>query len=70
MLIALSCRERIDLISLQQSERFNDLDSSTKNIMESILDAREDIIEAMTSKDSLGVDHAKGIGNLLVPLFI
>jgi hypothetical protein len=66
MLITLSCRERIDLISLQQSERFNDLDSSTKNIMESILDTREDIIGAMTSKDSLGVDHAKGIGIVLV----
>jgi len=66
MLIVLRCRERIDLISLQQSQRFNDLDISTKDIMESILDTRKDIINAMAPKQLLVSHHAKGIFALLV----
>lgn len=66
MLIALLFRERVDLISLQQSQRFNDLDSSIKDNMESILDTRNDIVNAMTSRKPLGLLHAKRTGILLV----
>lgn len=70
ILTALDPRERINMLTLQQSQRFNDLDSSTKDIMETILDTRRDIVDAMTPQRPTGLYHETGNANLsYYPMF-
>ena len=59
-LIPLDPREHIDLLSLQQSQRFDDLDSGTKNIIKTILDSRTEIIDAVTPNQSMELSHVNG----------
>jgi hypothetical protein len=62
----LDSRERVDLIFLQQSKRFNDLDSGTKDVMKAIVDTRTDIQNILTmSKEPTGGQHGTCIQNSL-----
>ena len=58
--MTLDPREHIDLLSLQQSQRFHDLDSGTKDIMKTIVDSRTDITDAVTPKQTRELSHVKG----------
>ena len=53
-------RDRIDISSLQQSQRFNSLDSSTKDIMKAILNTKNDIIGAVAMSQATGLHYATG----------
>ena len=60
-----SCyRERVDLISLQQSERFNDLDAITRGIMEAVLGSRDDIMNRLSMVQAPAGDIDVDKGNL------
>lgn len=50
----------MDLLSLQHSQRFNDLDSSSKDIMKAILNTRNDISDTVAVNQATGLHYATG----------